>query len=450
MTQAPPHRYAVVDVETTGLVHQDHAITEVAIVHVDGDQIVPAFHSLVHPGQGIPVSITHLTGLAASHTADAPSFSEIARQVAQALEGRIFVAHQVNFDYAFLSAALSKSGFRPPARRLCSMRLAKRVSPGLASLRLGHLCAHFGVVNEAPHRAMGDAMATAQLLVHLLNADGGCHVKDELDRTNRSAVLPPHLPAEEVNALPESPGVYYLYGSRSNQPIYIGKAKNVKRRVLSHFTSAGNSRRKQHFQREVTRVRVEETASEYAALLLEDAEIKKYFPVYNRAQKERGLPFAVRRYINRMGEERLGVLRSSGDPDDLAYFGSAHEARNWILAGMRTYGFRPARAGLSAVYHASAEEMDNDCDAFGSFVQEMAARTRSSYLLVEPKRGEEVPFVWVSRGRYRGFGTLPCEVQHLHHQAVEKALRPAPESSAVRSVLRSMILDKNITQLAWQ
>lgn len=451
MPKSPRHRFAVVDVETTGLVHQDHAITEVAVVHVDERGITPAYHSLVNPEQNIPAAITHLTGLNSSLTSGAPPFSEIAQEVAQALEGRIFVAHQVNFDYAFLTAALAPFGYKPPARRLCSMRLAKRAVPGLTSLRLGHLCTHFGVVNEAPHRALGDAMATAALLQKLTMIESGLHVQAELDRTNRSAVLPSQLSVDDVNELPESPGVYYFYGNRSDRPIYIGKARNVKRRVLSHFSSSGNSRRKQYFQREVARVRVEETASEYAALLLEDAEIKKFFPVYNLAQKQRGKPFAVRRYSNRLGEQRLAILRSVDHPDDLAYFGSAHEARNWILAAMRTFGFHPARAGLSADYEvAPSMPVTSDEAAFSAFLEEAFMQRTSSYLLLEPTQGKEVPFVWVSQGRYRGFGILPGDVHSLPSHVVESAVRPAPESSMVRHVLRNMILDKNITQIEWR
>lgn len=444
-------KYAVVDIETTGLVHQGHGITEIAVVHVDGDVISPVFHSMVNPGRDIPLHISQLTGIKSQLTSAAPSFSEVASKVAASLEGRIFTAHHVNFDYTFLKTALENCGLRIPPARLCTVRLAKRCMPDLLSARLGALCRTLGVENTAPHRAMGDALATAEILCKLKAIDGGRVLDEELKRTNRPAVIPAHLDAASVEALPELPGVYYFYASASHRPIYVGKARNLKRRVISHFTSPGGSARKQLFQREIARLNFTVTDSEYMALLLEDAEIKRHLPKYNRAQKSRALPFAVRCFETRSGQLRLGILPSGGHPGDLALFGSAHAAKQWIIEHVKTFGFDPRRAGLAPLYAddmpipEKAEEDEN----FQAFLKVTDESKEGNYALLEPDCEGRRGFVLIKSGRYRGFGHMASD-DTPETEKVERGLTPAPESSVARAVVRKMLSDSNITKIDLQ
>lgn len=441
-------KFAVVDIETTGLVHQGHGITEVAVVHVDGDVITPVFHSMVNPGRDIPLPVSQLTGIRSDITAGAPPFSEIAAQISETLEGRIFTAHHVNFDYTFLKKALQACEICLPATRLCTVRLAKRCMPGLTSARLGNLCRELGVENTAPHRAAGDALATAEILCKLIAADGGKALDEELKRTNRPAVIPAHLEAEAVHALPELPGVYYFYTAASEKPVYVGKARNLKQRVLSHFTSPGSSIRKQFFQREVARLNFTVTSSEYMALLLEDAEIKRHLPKYNRAQKSRALPFGVRCFETRSGQLRLGILPTSGHPRDLALFGSAHAAKQWIIEQVREFCFDPRRAGLTALYAEdmtlpdAAEEIEN----FHAFIEAAEDAKGGDFVLFESERDGRRGYVLVKSGMYRGFGHM-VEGEEPAPEKVERGLTPAPESSVARAVIKNMLSDTNITKI---
>lgn len=444
-------KYAVVDIETTGLVHQGHGITEIAVVHVDGDSITPVFHSMVNPERDIPLPISQLTGIKSDLTSTAPLFSEIAPRVAECLEGRIFTAHHVNFDYTFLKKALETCGIRMASTRLCTVRLAKRCMPDLASARLGALCRTLGVENTAPHRAAGDALAAAEILCKLKAADGGRALDEELKRTNRPAVIPAHLDAASVAELPELPGVYYFYGSASDRPIYVGKARNLKQRVISHFTSPGASTRKQFFQREIARLKFIVTESEYMALLLEDAEIKRHLPKYNRAQKSRALPFAVRCFETRSGELRLGILPTSGHPGDLALFGSAHAAKQWIIEQMKAFGFDPRRAGLAALYagHTALPDEAGEVDNFYAFLKAADESKGGDYALLEPERDGRRGYVLVKRGRYCGFGHM-AEGETPEPDKAEQRLNPAPESSVARAVIRNMLSDSNITKIEFQ
>ncbi|MCU0649911.1 MAG: exonuclease domain-containing protein [Gemmatimonadaceae bacterium] len=163
-------RFAVVDVETTGTrADGEDRVTEIAVVPVDGLVIGAGFSRLVNPGRGIPWFITQLTGIDDRMVADAPTFAALAQPIAEQLTGRIFVAHNVAFDWRFVSSEFARAGVQLGGdTRLCTVRLARRLVPELPRRSLDHLAQHFGVGNAARHRALGDARATAEVLVAML------------------------------------------------------------------------------------------------------------------------------------------------------------------------------------------------------------------------------------------------------------------------------------------
>lgn len=163
--------YVVVDVETTGgSARNGDRVTEVAALRVAYDgRILEEFSTLVNPERPIPSFISSLTNITWDMVREAPRFVEIAPEVARLLQGRVFVAHNAAFDWRFLSREMERAtGFPPEARVLCTVRLARKLVPEIASRSLDSLCYFFGLENEARHRAYGDARATAALLGRLI------------------------------------------------------------------------------------------------------------------------------------------------------------------------------------------------------------------------------------------------------------------------------------------
>lgn len=163
--------FAVVDVETTGGgPHRGHRMTEIAIVHVDRGEIVDEFTSLLNPGRSIPPIVTSLTGITARMVEGAPYFEHIADLVLERLEGRVFVAHNAQFDRGFVRAELIEAlGEAPPLTPLCTVQLARGLLPRLRRRNLDALTNHFGIRIQGRHRAGGDAVATARVLLRLLD-----------------------------------------------------------------------------------------------------------------------------------------------------------------------------------------------------------------------------------------------------------------------------------------
>lgn len=173
-------RFAIVDVETTGgRAWNGHRIMEIAIVEVCGGTIVDEYETLVNPGQGIPSMIASLTGITSDMTDGAPYFDHIAEDVARRLEGRAFVAHNATFDWNFVSAELLRANVDvPTVPKLCTVRMVRRLVPVLRHRNLDVVTKHFGIDIHARHRAHGDALATARVLLCLLDEVSSLGIED--------------------------------------------------------------------------------------------------------------------------------------------------------------------------------------------------------------------------------------------------------------------------------
>jgi DNA polymerase III epsilon subunit family exonuclease len=172
--------FAVVDVETTGGASwRGHRITDISIVEVLGGEIVAEYETLVNPGRAIPPMITGLTGITNGMVSSAPCFDDVADEIDQRLRGRVFVAHNATFDWGFVSSELLRaSGDAPDVPRLCTVRMCRRLVPALRRRNLDEVTRHFGIDIHARHRAHGDALATARVLLRLLDEAAGRGIED--------------------------------------------------------------------------------------------------------------------------------------------------------------------------------------------------------------------------------------------------------------------------------
>lgn len=277
---------AFVDVETTGGHPAYHRITEVAIVAARDGELEWRWSQLVNPGVSIPPSIQTLTGISNDMVADAPPFERIAAEVLERLRGRLFVAHNARFDYGFLRGELRRAGHRWQAPLACTVKLSRRLDPELPRHNLDTLIAHHGLSCEARHRALPDAEALWQVWQRWLVGKPRDEFDAAIAAVSQRPLLPPQLPADLADDLPEAPGVYRFYGAAQGGSgealIYVGKANNLRERVLSHFAGAHRDTKSRRLSEQTQRVEWTETAGELGALLLEARLVRELKPVYNR------------------------------------------------------------------------------------------------------------------------------------------------------------------------
>lgn len=184
--------FAIVDIETTGGMPHMHGITEIAIVMHNGVEVTGKYVTLVNPRQKIPPFIVNMTGISDAMVAEAPLFEEVAPQIYNLLKDRIFVAHNVSFDYSFVHYLLGKAGFQWSAPKLCTIRLSRKVFPGLQKYGLGSLTRDLGIRIEGRHRAWGDAQATAEVLTMAIEKEGMAPIHYLLAKKEvRKKIAPP-------------------------------------------------------------------------------------------------------------------------------------------------------------------------------------------------------------------------------------------------------------------
>jgi DNA polymerase-3 subunit epsilon len=337
--------YAIVDIETTGGYASGSGITEIAILIHDGVSVTDRFETLLNPGLPIPLSIQSLTGIDPQMVADKPHFSEVADQVFRMLSGRTFIAHNVNFDYSFIKHYLQLAGYDYHAPKLCTVRLSRKIKPGLKSYSLGKLCDALGITIENRHRAGGDADATAILFSKLVAWDTEGHIREMLKKTSKEQQLPPNLSREDFLKLPDCPGVYY-FKDATGKDIYVGKALNLKKRVGQHFTGHNTDPQRQHFLRNIHSIGFEPCGTELMALLLEAAEIKRLWPLYNRAMKRPEPRFALYTYEDGEGYLRLAIGKHGKYHQTVHVFNKESEGILMLRKLVIDYQLNPAKCAF--------------------------------------------------------------------------------------------------------
>ena len=215
-------KYAIVDIETTGGMYLRDKITEIAIIKTDGHEILSEFHSLVNPERSIPKHITGITGIDDHLVKDAPKFYEIAKQVIEELEGCIFVAHNVNFDYNFIKEEFRSLGYPFNKKKLCTVKLTRSAVPGLRSYSLDSLIEYFDVDVVNRHRAYDDTLATYKIFRYIhTDIVSEYHMELMINQGLDASVLPKGMDIDQVHDAPETAGVYYL-SNQYNHVLYVG------------------------------------------------------------------------------------------------------------------------------------------------------------------------------------------------------------------------------------
>ncbi len=283
-------RLAIVDVETTGSGAATDRVTEVAVLEVEGFELRSRWSSLINPGRPIAAPVQSLTGITDEMVAGAPRFGAIAAELMQRLEGRLFVAHNAAFDYGVLRRELERAGKRFEARSLCTVRLSRRLYPLAPGHDLDSLIARHRLACAVRHRAAADAEAVWQFLGAAAEEHGRDVLAVAARLASREVSLPPGLDRDQVEALPEAPGVYFFHGEQG-ELLYLGKARSLRSRVLEHcaLPSSPGAARLAH---QVRRVQWRRTVGELGALLLHEHLLRELSPAFNRRTKARaaGIP----------------------------------------------------------------------------------------------------------------------------------------------------------------
>jgi len=338
--------FAIIDVETTGCNPLRDRIIEIAVIRTDGGG---EFSSLVNPGRSLPAFITGLTGITDDDLVDAPCFEEIASEIADFLEGSVFVAHNARFDYAFVRNEFKRLGVSFSAPTLCTVRLSRKLYPKHRKHSLESIIERHSIPVEQRHRALDDAQAVEAFLSIAREEKGNVCYDAALAKLLKIPSLPSGVQEEMVRDLPDAPGVYLFYGT-GKEVLYVGKSINIRERVLSHFAGDHGSAKEMDLCRQITSIEARRTAGELSALLLESKLVKELAPVYNRRLHKRKKTVLATLEITQEGYETIRCTDTDGTESRgdgvVAEFRTRRQAEEEIFLLAKAYELCPKLLGI--------------------------------------------------------------------------------------------------------
>ena len=410
--------FSIIDVETTGYPH--NKITDISIVNTDGKQVTGEFHSLINPGVSIPLSITKLTGITNQMVSNAPFFYEIAKEVVALTRDTVFVAHNVNFDFNVIKNEFKEFGYTFHRKKLCTVKLSRKLLPGYKSYSLGKLCDELSIPIYERHRAKGDALATLQLFKLLSTKSDQGLFNSQI--VNKQLTVSHYINESELSHLPNKTGVYYFW-NQQNTIIYIGKSVNIKDRVLSHFRDT--SKKELKMCQEVASITFEETGNDLIAQLKESAEIKAHYPIYNYRQKKVGENYGLSFFTNKLGILELKVDYVKLLKNPILTFEKSENAKEFLL--------KIANSKALCLKYCGLENSSNECfnhqlkkcrgvcvsketiKAYNvrvlKVISSLKLRKIEKSIFLKGRNKDENSFVLIQNGVYKGYGYYPNSMQ---------------------------------------
>ncbi len=445
--------FAIVDIETTGEKYNEEGVTEIAIYRFDGHEVVDQFISLVNPEREIQPFVVNLTGINSKMLRDAPKFYEVAKRIVEITEDCILVAHNANFDYRILQLEFKRLGFPYKRKTLCTVELSQKLIPEMESYKLGKLVRALGIPMSDRHRASGDALATVKLFKLLLDKDSDKNIIQQAVKTEIRKKVATRL-LDIVESLPSATGVYYIHNAKG-EIIYIGKSKNIKKRVNQHFTGTNNKSKK--IQKQVATVTFERTGSELVALLKESEEIKRKKPIYNRAQRKTIFQYAMASYKDKKGYIGLKIEKADGRKKHITTFTNMSQAKHIMFK--LTAEFRLCQK-VNELYQSKThcfqytiKECDGACiqeeevTSYNKRVQEAIAKysyQNKNMLIIDKGRvHDERSAILIEDGIYKGYGFYNLNYQVNNIEVLRTIITPMQNNRDVQHIIQSHLRKKN-------
>ena len=448
--------YAILDIETTGGKYNEEGITEIAIYQHDGLQVTDQFISLVNPERAIQPFVEKLTGINGQMLRNAPRFFEIAKRIIEITENCLIVAHNTDFDYRILRTEFKRLGYNFERNSLCTVSLSQQLLPDMESYKLGKLVRSLGIPISDRHRAQGDAMATVKLFELLLEKDSNKQIlKSQIKALHTHQVPSKYLSI--IEELPTATGVYYLHNAVGDV-LYIGKSKNIQKRVRTHLT--GTDRKSKKIQKKLHKVNFETTGSELIALLKEQHEIKKNQPQINKNGRYRLYPMGIR-----IDEEtryhQLVLEQVRNSRDYLVVFKNGRVAKHimtqWIEAHQLCHN------------HSSLQDSDGACFAYknnqckGACLEEEDPQSynqrlhqiqnknnypHDDFLMIETGRKDgEYSFIYIENQSFKGYGYYDLNHQINSKEKILNRMIAMEDNSDCRALILAHIKKNKFRKL---
>ncbi|NRD21165.1 GIY-YIG nuclease family protein [Winogradskyella eckloniae] len=441
--------YAILDIETTGGKYNEEGITEIAIYQFDGHKVTDQFISLVNPQREIQPFVVNLTGINSNMLRNAPKFYEVAKRIVEITEDCILVAHNSSFDYRILKTEFKRLGFPYKRKTLCTVELSKQLIPDMESYSLGKLTRALGIPMSDRHRASGDAMATVKLFKMLLNKDLDKVIVKGAVKIEQKSKIAPKLNTI-IDELPADTGVYYIHNA-DGDIIYIGKSKNIRKRIIQHFTGTNSKSKK--IQKLVSTVTYEKTGSELAALLKESAEIKKNKPIFNRALRRSIFTHALYSFTDSNGFINLQIDKADRKDQPITTFSTRANGKHFLFKAVEDFNLCQKLTGLytskTSCFKYEVKECEGACineeppEAYNKRIAQLKEKysyDNKNMLIIDKGRdiSEKVVFL-IENGIFKGMGYFDLNLQINNRKILKSVITPMTNDRDSQHIIQSYL-----------
>jgi len=444
--------YAILDIETTGGKYNEEGITEIAIYRFDGHKIVDQFFSLVNPERDIQSFVVNLTGINNEMLQNAPKFHEVAKRIIEITKGCTIVAHNAQFDNRILTTEFDRLGYSFDKNFLCTVELSKKLIPNLASYSLGKLMRSLGIPISDRHRAQGDAKATLMLFKILLEKDTSKKIIQETVKKDPKRQLEPKL-IDIIESTPSIIGVYYIH-KKNGSIIYIGKSKNIKKRLLQHFTN--DNRKSKKIQLEVDSVTYEETGNDLIAQLKESEEIKQNKPIFNHALKRTLYEYQLSSFKDTNGYVNLKIEKADEGKNAIITFSNYQQAKMFLFKITEEFRLCQKLNGIhkttSNCFLFSIKQCNGACIGDESpkvynkrlldFIEKNSYKNQSILIIDRGRDIDERSVILIEDGIYKGYGFYNLNYQINNPEVLKSIITPMPDNRDAQHILQ-VYLRKN-------
>tara|TARA_R110000868_G_scaffold121414_2_gene322121 strand:+ start:2227 stop:3588 length:1362 start_codon:yes stop_codon:yes gene_type:complete len=441
--------YAILDIETTGGQFNEEGITEIAIYKYDGHEIVDQFISLVNPEIPIQPFVVKLTGINNAMLTAAPKFFEVAKRIIEMTNDCVLVAHNADFDYRILRTEFRRLGYDFNQRTLCTVELSKKLLPEQPSHSLGKLVRALGIPMADRHRASGDAMATVKLFKMLLDKDIEKEIVKDLIKTEIQKGIAPKL-QDIIESLPSRVGTYYIH-NEAGKIIFIGKSRNIKKRVNQHFTGITTSAKK--IQKEVFTVTFEETGSELISFLKEIEEIKINKPVYNRMARKSNFSWAIYSEKDTNGYLNLKLQKADGRKKEIIAYPNALEGKNALYRISTEFNLCQKFTGLYQTKNHCFQHTINECDGacigkitaleynlrVQDFIDKNGFENTNMIIIDKGRKISERSAVLVKNGVLKGYAFYDLNYQITNVEILKNIIIPMDNNRDTRNIIQGYL-----------
>jgi DNA polymerase-3 subunit epsilon len=376
---------------------------------------------------------------------NAPKFYEVAKRIVEITEDTILVAHNAQFDYRILKTEFRRLGFEFERKTLCTVELAQDLIPNQESYSLGKLSRALGIAVSDRHRAAGDALATIQLFKMLLHKDVEKQIIKDAVRMESKSKMEPNL-RQIIETLPSITGIYYMH-DKNGDIIYIGKSKNIKKRINQHFTNTNPKAKKMQLQ--VATVTYESTGSELVALLMESEEIKRNKPKYNRALKQNKFTHALYSFVDKNGYLNLKIDKATDEA--ITTFSNLQSSKSFMHKIVEEFQLCQKLTGLdktkTSCFNYELKQCNGACvqqeiaESYNKRVEQLINKhsySNKSMVIIDRGRDiDERSAILIKNGVFKGVGFFNLNYQINNIEILESIITPMENNRDTQHIIQS-------------